>query len=84
MYQTTAMTGVSSEADFDYNCNGTEEPQLTTLATCASGGFIGCILAAAGWVGTIPGCGVEGVFATGCSAAAGCTPVGTARLQPCR
>jgi len=78
--QTSPIAGAPPESDFDYNCDGTEQPVIPpTLALCRS--IFGCRPAAIGWVGAVPGCGETGTFFTGCNGA--CLPAGAPRTMPC-
>jgi len=86
MYQTTAIVGVDPSIDFDYDCSGAEDPQLSTVGMCIpSGSFIRCRLVnAGGWSGAVPECGVAGATISACGGGSACVPVTAARTQACR
>ncbi|RLB53119.1 MAG: hypothetical protein DRJ42_12910 [Deltaproteobacteria bacterium] len=82
MFQTTAIVGADASVDFDYDCNGTEEKQLTVVGFCRRVfSSIYRPINVGGWVGAVPECGVTATTVTGC---AGSTPTGPTRTQACR
>jgi len=58
--QTAAFTSPKSTGDFDYNCDGVEQPLAdTTLGgNCYASLFTPC--SGTGWLGSVPGCGELG------------------------
>ena len=91
-WQTSAMSGNPPVSiDFDYNCDGSEEKELThghvlTTTSCAKScngtGFCYCN-GAAGWSGPVPACGKSGTYSS-CNFLVCTRLVTQSKLQPCR
>jgi Putative metal-binding motif len=86
-WQTTPITGAPTTVDFDYNCDGVEEKQITSV-NVSSTNF--CLITfcggASGWTGSVaPACGQSAQY-TYCSLSkgGGCARVTTTKAQPCR
>ncbi|UJR85825.1 MopE-related protein [Sandaracinus amylolyticus] len=77
---TTPIEGALVEVDFDFDCDGDEEPEEGATGECAQMG--GSCRATAGWAAAVPACGETGSFVTSCSGA--CAPVTETRTQACR
>jgi hypothetical protein len=87
-YQTTAIPGEPAASDYDYNCDGTETRQNTTIGACMTTG-IRCAFTA-GWApgtttGAVPECGASAQTIVGCTFG-GCMPIRSTRMttQACR
>jgi hypothetical protein len=85
MFFTTAYPGTTTPVSFDYNCDGKNEQQSTTLVRCMNVDTV-CTLINEGWVSTVPACGVTGKYATSCRRVltSGCIPVSADKVQACR
>ena len=67
--QTTYFTVDRGDGDYDYNCDNTEEKELTGITTGCSWDFepFSCGIDAEGWEGAEPDCGNTGVYSDDCS-----------------
>ncbi|MBI2392120.1 MAG: hypothetical protein HYV09_21190 [Deltaproteobacteria bacterium] len=84
-YFTVAYTTAAGTVSFDYDCNGSDEPQYTTLGKCAP--VSGKCTLTAGWSGTVvPSCGKSAQWLTGCTPyfTGACLPSAVTRVQSCR
>lgn len=76
---------------YDYNCNGVEEQRDTQVATCKGTGAA-CTINKAGYVSSVPNCGVSGDYTATCtwivtSGGGACLPdssLGWPQTQTCR
>jgi len=91
--QTEFYTGERGDGSFDYDCDNTEEQELTDLAECAlgeDGDNTECELEEEGWDGSAPACGDRETWVTSCVAGlsssgdATCTASGARETQACR
>ena len=78
------------DGSYDYNCDGNETQQDTTIGDCA---YVGCMADPIGWDGAVPACGTPGYYlldADSCSLGCVgfcCNPGGDSydtRIQSCR
>lgn len=82
MFQSTGIAGAAPAVDFDYDCNGTEQQNLTTVGTCRL--LLSTCRRTAGWMGTVPECGATGSYLATCTYVGGsCRATGTMRVQAC-
>ncbi len=69
-------------ANYDWNCDGTEEQQYTNVIdSCGSAGR--CVVSAEGWQGGVPACGATGNWVS-CDGSCDLTIVDRNRRQACR
>jgi hypothetical protein len=78
-YFNHATTGTGK---YDYNCNGTEEKQYASLASCH---LVGASCTGDGWAGAVPACGQSGSY-TMCAKKQGACAAASSGLktQECR
>lgn len=87
---TAAYATAAGTSSWDYDCNGAEEKQYTTLGACRKVTATTCTTGAAitGWNATaVPACGAKVYWLTGCTYNAfsgACIPVQAYRTQGCR
>lgn len=84
-YFTAPYTTAAGTVSFDYDCNGADEPQYTTLGKCTL--LAGKCVLTAGWSGTVvPSCGKSAAWLTGCTPyfTGSCLPGTVTRVQSCR
>ncbi|MCA9591932.1 MAG: putative metal-binding motif-containing protein [Myxococcales bacterium] len=91
-FQDHAIAGAPVGVDFDYNCDGTEEPRYTTAGVSSTGGCayinnICGVFSPAGWTSTKPpACGQTGTYSS-CSynkTTKVCGRLNLPRKQECR
>ena len=87
----TGFFGVSrGDGSFDYNCDGSQEKELSDKAACAD--LLGVEVCgagaySAGWVGSTPSCGSYGNWGSDCdwwADIAGCEHITSSTQQACR
>jgi hypothetical protein len=61
--QTTYYTTADACGSFDYNCNGTVDPEYPSNLKCGGTGLTGCT-GGSGFIGTDPGCGGSALYGT--------------------
>jgi hypothetical protein len=79
----------ATACSFDYDCNGTEERQLTTVFSGCRFRVIGATCSGDGWAGGVPACGVEATYVdctvgVGLGGALLCNERRTMQRQACR
>ena len=80
-FYTTPIPDAFPEADFDFNCDFSEELEVPLTGSCLLVGAT--CTATTGWAtGPIPDCGVVSLAITGCTPA--CVPTTSSRTQGCR
>ena len=90
LYFTSAAPGRPPRNEFDYNCDGTQEPQYTREALTTSAACVylrGNCSGASYWTLSAPACGVSGTLSTCDLSSTGlaCSRVSHSRTdQPCR
>ncbi len=78
--QSRPIAGAPPASDFDYDCDGTEEPTVpAVLGTCS--GSTRCAFRM-GWSTTVPECGETGDYMLACSVL-GCRPTLRRQTQTC-
>jgi large repetitive protein len=91
--QTEFYTGDRGDTSFDYDCDGTEEQELTDLGECEANdedGDAECNVASEGWNGSAPACGDQNTWVTSCveginsSGDLTCAESGARGTQACR
>ncbi len=83
VFQSTAIAGAAAAVDFDYDCNGTEQPSLSAVGACRRL-FTTCAPLAPGWVTAVPECGATGTYLASCAYVGGsCVASGAPRVQSC-
>ncbi len=88
-WQSTAITGAPTTVDFDYNCDGTEEPRYTSTGGNAGGtctklifGNVTSCFGGSGWTSSsVPACGAKATY-TYCNVK--CVRTSETRTQQCR
>lgn len=82
VHQSIAIAGAAAGADFDYDCDGTEERRDTTRGSCS--GILGGCTTTEGWENAAtPECGASADFVTGCTGGIGCSVETEERTQTC-
>jgi cysteine-rich repeat protein len=76
-----SYTTPSGARSFDYNCDGAETRQFPAVGGCVKDGS-NCNYRA-GWIDSVPACGVSGTYVTGCNPS-GCKENTTTGVQRCR
>jgi hypothetical protein len=75
-----------ANTSYDYNCDGVNTQHWTALAKTCSFVKIGAftVCSGSGWVGTVPACGVSGMYQDCKPLLTSCVPSKAARTQECR
>jgi hypothetical protein len=79
--QTTFFETPRMSGGFDYDCNGVATPEIRVRSVCGSGPM--CMLLQAGWVSTVPGCGMSATFTDECGGTGPCYQSMVERTQRC-
>ncbi len=80
--QTAFFSTATKKGSFDYNCDQLEDKEVSTLVSCVR---LGASCEGSGWQGSVPGCGVQGVFIS-CkpSGPSSCSHDQSQKAQGCR